>query len=267
MYNRIDGSSTHVTQADESSQPVDGDRFTKTVADLALLRNLLHWELPDKMGACFSMPHTSDASFDNSDSSSASTPSPGRPSTSLFEYRTAELLGANVDGICVGLTTEWLLNLHNTESRMTALMPGSDGHGTAAEWQKQYEQLRSSLRREGREPSKANSEARYTVFCEAGLEPSRKETVYTFDEPESFSRMLSKITVDGSKYLLSLRFAGAEGHTVATSSSNGSTMLFDPNHGEFTVKSDRVRGLFQSLANRYRKPNGLHLLTVTTQKM
>ncbi|MCP3368686.1 YopT-type cysteine protease domain-containing protein [Bradyrhizobium cajani] len=36
------------------------------------------------------------------------------------------------------------------------------------------------------------------------------------------------------------------------------TTVFDPNYGEFTVRSDpdQMASLLQSLANRYRKPTG-----------
>ncbi|EHK54652.1 nodulation protein NopT [Mesorhizobium alhagi CCNWXJ12-2] len=259
MYNRISVSSTRASQADEPSQSVNSDGFTKTLADLALRRNLPPGELPDKMGCCASKPQASDPN-------NLSTASP--ESTSLFQYRTAELPQANVGGICVGLAAEWLSNLHNSPgSRMTALLPGSDGHGSAAGWQQQYMELRSEARSQGAGSSQANLEAKTSTLHAAGLQPSNKEKVYTFDEPASFSRMLGKITADGSKYLLSLRFNEGERHSVATSALDGRTTLFDPNYGEFTVQSDQTGSLFNSLANRYRNPNGLHLSTITAQKM
>ncbi|WFU20621.1 YopT-type cysteine protease domain-containing protein [Bradyrhizobium sp. CB3481] len=229
------------------------------------------------MGLCCSKPHTSDAHFQRSHSSDLSTSSlssnprsssPARPSTSVFQYRTAELPEANVDGICVGLTAEWFTNLHNSpRSRMTALLPGSDGHDSAAERQQRFLDLNRFLRSEGTGSSQANVEAKTTIFREAGLHPSERDKVYRFDEPASFSRIMTKITADGSKYLLSLGFAEGDRHTIATSASNGMTTLFDPNYGEFTVEPGQMDRFFQSLTNRYANPNGLHLSTITAQKM
>ncbi|RZN15205.1 peptidase C58 [Bradyrhizobium sp. Leo170] len=295
MDNRISGSSTRASQADEPRQSVDSDSFTETLAGLPsraapdphaglslaptqpyslvsqpriveLETSSFAWELPDKMGLCASKPHTSDADFHSSTSSSSTTSPPPRP---LFEYRTVELPQANVDGICVGLTAEWLRNLSSSPSaRMDALIPESEGHHSAAERQQQYQDLKDRLRSEGAGASQADLEAQNTILREAGLAPSGRENKYGFGEPSRFSRVLDKITGDGSKYLLSLYFAEGGAHTVATSASNGTTTLFDPNYGEFTVPSDQMGSLFQSLANRYRNPpNGRHLSTVTTQKM
>ncbi|WP_407175499.1 YopT-type cysteine protease domain-containing protein [Bradyrhizobium sp. STM 3562] len=175
---------------------------------------------------------------------------------------------ANVDGICVGLATEWLLNLNNSpSSRTNALLPGSERHASAAVRQQQYEDLKRLLRSEGAGASRADLQAQNTMLQAAGLAPSGKEKKYSFGEPSSFSRMLDKITEDGSNHLLSLYFAEGGAHTVATTASDGVTTLFDPNYGEFTVRSDQMGSLFQSLANRYRNPNGLHVSTVTTQRM
>ncbi|MBM2715273.1 C58 family peptidase [Mesorhizobium caraganae] len=222
------------------------------------------------MGLCVSKPHTSDANFHSSNSSSASTSSSARPSTSLFNYRTAELLQANTDGICVGLTAGWLLNLNNGNSasaRMNALMPGSQGHAIAAERQHEYQTLKDLLRSEGARATQAELQAQNTMLQQAGLAPSGEEKRYKVGEPSSFSRMLDKITEDGSTRLLSFYFAEGGAHTVATSASNGMTTLFDPNFGEFTVRSQDMASLFQSLINRYRNPNGQHLSTVTLQRM
>ncbi|MBM2715249.1 C58 family peptidase [Mesorhizobium caraganae] len=269
MYNRISDLSANSSLPGEPSRPVDNDSFTRTLADLARRRDLPSGELPDKMGCCASTPHTWDPGSPNPSSPAGpSTSSPARPSTSVFEYRTAELPHANVDGICVGLTAEWFRNLPNSpRSRMNALTPGSQGHDAAGDWQQRYLDVRRSSRNEGAEPSDANHQARTTVLREADLKPSAKQNVYAFDEPRSFSSMLKKITKDGSKNLLSLGFAEGDRHTIATSVSDGRTTLFDPNYGEFTVQSDQTGSLFQSLANRYRNPNGLHLSTVTTQKI
>ncbi|MBB4189007.1 YopT-type cysteine protease-like protein [Sinorhizobium terangae] len=270
MYNRIEGSSTRVTQADESSQSVDGDRFAKTVADLALRRNLQHGELPNKMGACCSKPHSSDANVQTSNTSDPSTSSLSSPATSLFEYRTADLHEANVDGICVGLTAEWFRNLNNSPStRMGVLTPGSQTHASAAARQRQYETLKDQLRSRGAGSSQADLQAQNTMLEEAGLEPAGEEKRFAFGKSSNVRRMVNEINEDGSNHLLSLYFAEGGSHVVATSASNGTTTLFDPNYGEFTVRSDpdQVTSLLQSLANRYRNPNRQHLSTITTQRM
>lgn len=243
---------------------------TEFKQNLAPRRKLPPGELPDKMGLCVSKPHTSDANLHSSNSSSASTSSSARPSTSLFNYRTAELLQANTDGICVGLTAGWLLNLNNGNSasaRMNALMPGSQGHATAAERQHEYQTLKDLLRSEGARATQADLQAQNTMLQQAGLAPSGEEKRYKVGEPSSFSRMLDKITEDGSTRLLSFYFAEGGAHTVATSASNGMTTLFDPNFGEFTVRSQDMASLFRSLINRYRNPNEQNLSTVTLQRM
>jgi len=302
MYDRISGSFAFVSQADEPAHSVDSDGFTQTIAGLPCRSvsdphvssisaptrpfsldprtpmvklerfsyagdELAALQLPDKRGLCVSRPHTSDVNLHSSSSSSPSTSAPARPSTSLFDFRTAELSDANVGNICVGLTTEWLRHLdHSASARMNALLPGSEVHASAAERQQQYQQLKDVLLA-GATPSQADLEAQNTILYEAGLAPSGREKKYRFGEPSSFSRMLEKITQDGSNYLLSFYFAEGGAHLAATSASNGMTTLFDPNYGEFTVPSDQMHSLFQSLANRYRNPNGLHLSIVTTQRV
>ncbi|QQO18317.1 C58 family peptidase [Bradyrhizobium diazoefficiens] len=235
--------------------------FGRNRPNLTSRRRLPPGELPDKMGCCVSRPQTSGPR-------NPSTSSPARWSTSLFEYRTAELHEANINGICVGLTAEWFSILSNTPSaRMRALTPGSQRHGAAAVRQEQYQDMKDHLLRRGAEASQADLEAQNSVLREAGLQPSGKEKVYEFGDSSSLSRMVGKITNDGSKYLLSLYFAEGGSHVVATSASNGSTTLFDPNYGEFTVQPEEMEGLWQSLANRYRNPNQQHLTTITTQKV
>ncbi|WP_168193280.1 YopT-type cysteine protease domain-containing protein [Bradyrhizobium sp. NAS96.2] len=210
------------------------------------------------MGCCVSTPQASEPH-------NPSTSSPARPSNSLFQYRTAELHEANVDGICVGLTAEWLSNLSNSPStRMSALAPGSRTHDSAAARQERYQDFKDELRRRGAGASQADLEAQNRVLRGANLDPSGKEKVYEFGK---HSNMVRKITDDGSKYLLSLYFAEGGSHVVATSTLDGSTTLFDPNYGEFTAQPDEMEGLLQSLANRYRNPNGQHLSTITTQKI
>ncbi|EHH12932.1 hypothetical protein MEA186_06388 [Mesorhizobium amorphae CCNWGS0123] len=127
--------------------------------------------------------------------------------------------------------------------------------------------VRSSSRSEGAESSQANLEAKTTMLREVGLDPSKKENVYTFGGPDSISPMLKKISKSGANHLLSLRFTNGQRHSIATSASDGRITLFDPNYGEFVVQPDQTGSFFQSLANRYRNPNGLELSTVTTQKM
>ncbi|MEY9590946.1 hypothetical protein ABIA06_003237 [Bradyrhizobium yuanmingense] len=68
------------------------------------------------------------------------------PVIPLFEYQTAELRGANVDGMCAGLAAEWLFNLPSSpRSRMSALQPGSQAHASAAMRRQRYEELRNQL--------------------------------------------------------------------------------------------------------------------------
>ncbi|GLR46245.1 putative cysteine protease YopT-like protein [Mesorhizobium amorphae] len=260
MYDPISDSTTRASWAGEPSRSPDSSNFTETLADLVLRKNLPTGEFPEKMGCCVSTPRAWDPG-------EPSTTSPARESTSVFQYRETELHDANVDGICVGLAAEWLGNVHNSpRSRMNALAPGSHGYYSAANLQERYMDIGSSRRTEGAETSQAALEARTTVLQSVGLEPSRKEKVYAFDDPESFSSMLKRINKEGSKHLLSLRFAEGGRHVVATAVSGGKTTLFDPNYGEFVAEAHQMGSLFQSLANRYRNPNGLHLSTVSVQK-
>lgn len=130
MYNRIAGQSTRPDQADEPNPSMDSDSFAQALADLTQRQRSPSGEWSDQMGLCCGKPHTSDAnvygsvSSDPSTSSLSSSPnpsSPERPVRPLFQYRTAELPGANVNGICVGLAAEWLLSLQSSpSSRMRA---------------------------------------------------------------------------------------------------------------------------------------------------
>ncbi|MFE8643489.1 YopT-type cysteine protease domain-containing protein [Sphingomonas sp. NCPPB 2930] len=221
--------------------------------------------LPDKTGGCASKPYA-DSSSSASSSSGSGPSSPARHSTSVFDYRTEELAGANVHGICVGLTTQWLLGLGNGASdRTAALMPGGENHAVAAAQQQHYQDLKRSLRHRGASSAEADLQAQNTMLHGAGLTPSEEVKKYEFGKPSSLSRLVKNITREDSKHLLSLYFAGGEAHTVATSASNGRTTLFDPNYGEFTVRSAEMASLLQSLGNRYRYPNGQYLTTITTQ--
>ncbi|WP_246510322.1 YopT-type cysteine protease domain-containing protein [Bradyrhizobium glycinis] len=64
-----------------------------------------------------------------------------------------------------------------------------------------------------------------------------------------------------------MRFPEGQAHLVAKSTSNGTTTLFDPNHGEFAVTSDRMSHLLGSIATSYGDNNGHPLVTVVTQRM
>ncbi|MBO4227519.1 MULTISPECIES: YopT-type cysteine protease domain-containing protein [Bradyrhizobium] len=276
MYNRISGSSTGANQAIESNQFAENGEFAARLAELALQGNLSFGEVSDKMGLCCSKPHTSDAHIHtpsssspsiSSPSSSSSPSSPPRPTVPLFDYRTAELPGANVDGICVGLAAEWLLNLPSSpSSRMRALRPGSQSHASAAVRQQRYQDLWSLLRSDGA-PGSHNLHAISRTMREAGLDPSREQTRYGFGTSSHIAQIVNEIAQDPSVYLLSLRFAEGGAHTIATSTSNGMTTLFDPNYGEFTVRSNEMGDLFRSLGDRYRNLNGYDIATVTTQKV
>ncbi|MGL3210434.1 YopT-type cysteine protease domain-containing protein [Bradyrhizobium sp. BR 1433] len=304
MHNRIGGPSTRPSQTHEASEPVDSDSFRQILAGVSSRSmtdphansspgptrprsivseppiieferlpfgtnrqnrrprtRLPPGELPDKMGCCVSTPQATDPH-------NPSTSSPARPSNSVFQYRTAELHQANVDGICVGLAAEWLGILsHSPSTRMDALAPGSRMHDSAAVRQERYIDFKRELRGRGAGASQADIEAQNRVFREANLDPSGKEKVYEFGERSSLLRMVRKITDGGSKYLLSLYFADGGSHVVATATLDGRTTLFDPNYGEFTAQPDEMEGLLESLANRYRNPNGRQLTTITTQKI
>ncbi|MDA9463119.1 peptidase C58 [Bradyrhizobium sp. CCBAU 53415] len=271
MYNRVNGQSTRPTQTNEPSQPEDSREFAQTLTDFARREGPPAGELPDKMGLCCSKPHTSDANIyspSTSDpsisslSSSSNPPSPARPIAPLFDYRTAELPEANVNGICVGLAAEWIRNLPSSpSSRMRALRPGTQIHSSAAVLQQRYEHLKTA---EGSH----NPQARNMMLREAGLEPSAEQTRYRFGTSSRIDQIVNEVTHDPSIYLVSLRFAAGGAHLIATSTSNGMTTLFDPNYGEFTVRSDQMADLFKSLADRYSSPpNGLDISTVVTQRM
>ncbi|WP_244547352.1 YopT-type cysteine protease domain-containing protein [Bradyrhizobium sp. Gha] len=228
------------------------------------------------MGVCCSKSQSVDAStyspgtsppspfsLSSSSNSSAAT-SPVRP---LFQYRTAELPGANVSGICVGLAAEWLLSLPSSpSSRMRALRPGAENHRSAAMRQQRYEELKTLLQSENAGRSN-NFQAKSSMLREAGLEPSTAETRYGFGTSSRIAPMVNELTNEASVYLVSLRFATGGAHTIATSTSNGMTTLFDPNYGEFAVRSEQMGALFKSLADRYSSLNGRDIATVVTQRM
>nr|WP_225159345.1 YopT-type cysteine protease domain-containing protein [Bradyrhizobium sp. BRP56] len=229
------------------------------------------------MGSCCSRPDTSDASVyspgpsdpsTSSLSSESSRSSPARPTRDLFDYRTAELPEANVNGICVGLVVEWLLNLHSSpSSRMSALHPGTQNHVSAAARQRRYDEIRTELRKNGPAGSH-NLQARSAMLQEADLQPSDEQSRYSFGSSSGMAQMVSEVTADPSIYLIGLRFAAGGKHTIATSTSNAMTTLFDPNYGEFTVRSDQMDEVFKSLAERYRKPPNRHeISTVVTQRV
>ncbi|WP_456724726.1 MULTISPECIES: YopT-type cysteine protease domain-containing protein [unclassified Bradyrhizobium] len=185
----------------------------------------------------------------------------------MFQYRTTELPGANVDGICVGLAAEWFLNLASSpSSRMSALLPGAQNHASAAVRQQRYEDLKALLQRD-RARDSPNLHAKTTMLREAGLEPADEQTRYTFGTSSRIARIVNEITDDRSVYLISLRFAAGGAHAIASSTSNGMTTLFDPNYGEFTVRSRQMGELFKSLGDRYSNVNGLDISMVVTQRM
>lgn len=67
--------------------------------------------------------------------------------------------------------------------------------------------------------------------------------------------------------MVSLRFQSGS-HAIATSTSSGSTRLFDPNYGEFSVPSGNVPALLESLRQRYADPmNDRQLSSVTIQRV
>ncbi|MDA9413972.1 peptidase C58 [Bradyrhizobium sp. CCBAU 11430] len=275
MYNRVDGQYTRAVQADGSNRPADSSEFAQTLSELARRESRPSGELFDRMGLCFSKPHTSDVIVDSpsasrysisslpSSSELSSTPSSVR---SLFNYRTAELSEANVNGICVGLVAEWLLDLPSSpSSRMRALLPDTEKHRSAASRQEQYEKLKAQLINDGADGG--NLQARSTTLRKAGLEPFAEDTRYRFDT-SSCIEIVKEITKDESIYLVRMGFAGGGAHIIATVTSNGATTLFDPNYGEFDVPSGQLGGLFKSLAERYRSPpNNLELSTVATQRI
>ncbi|WGD50910.1 YopT-type cysteine protease domain-containing protein [Bradyrhizobium sp. CB1650] len=169
---------------------------------------------------------------------------------------------ANVNGICVGLAAEWIRNLPSSpSSRMRALRPGTQTHGSAAVLQQRYHDL-------GTAEGSHNRHARSTMLREAGLDPSAEQTRYRFGTSSRIGQIVNEVTQDPSVYLVSLRFAQGGAHMIATSTSNEVTTLFDPNYGEFTVRPDQMGDLFKSLADRYRNPpNGLDISMVVTQRM
>nr|WP_283807119.1 YopT-type cysteine protease domain-containing protein [Bradyrhizobium sp. Ghvi] len=228
------------------------------------------------MGLCCSRLHTSDAIIYtpstsepslSSPSSSSNPSSPARSTGPLFEYRTAELPEANVDGICVGLAAEWLLNFPSSpSSRMRALRPGTQNHSSAAMRQQRYEELKILLQSDRAEGSH-NLQAKSAMLREAGLKPSAEQTRYRFGASSQIDQIVNEITNDPSAYLVSLRFRAGGAHTIATSTSNGMATLFDPNYGEFTVQSGQMSELLKSLADRYRDLNGHDISIVVTQRM
>ncbi|WP_407185203.1 YopT-type cysteine protease domain-containing protein [Bradyrhizobium centrosematis] len=273
MYNKVISQYARPNAAHEPSSTVDGSEFAQTLADLARRESSPSSALLDRMGLCCSKPDspsthsraTSPQSI-SSLSSGSDLLAPTTPIRPLFEYRTAELPEANVSGICVGLAAEWLLNLPSSpSSRMNALRPGTENHRSAAMRQQRYEELKTQLTSESR--GGINVQAKSLMLREAGLDPSSAETRYRFDTSSRLAPIISEVVSDPSVYLVSLRFAAGGAHTIATSTSNGVTTLFDPNYGEFTVRSEQMNALFKSLADRYSSLNGHDISTVVTQRV
>ncbi|WP_342723646.1 YopT-type cysteine protease domain-containing protein [Bradyrhizobium sp. B097] len=271
MYNRIGDSSGGAYQEYKSSQSMDDGEFARRVADLALQGTLSLGGSCDKMGLCCSKPDVSDAGIQPPSSfnpsmpalpSSSSSSSSEAPIIPLSEYRTAKLRGANVDGICTGLAAEWLLNLPSSpSSRMRALRPGSQTHASAAMRQRRYEDLKGQFQ------GNLSFQPKDIMFQEAGLRPSQERRAYVLGTSSQIAEIANEVSKDPSIYLFSLRFAGDGAHSVMTSTSNGMTTLFDPNYGEFAVRSDRMSDLLRSLLDDYRGYNGDDIVAVVTQKM
>lgn len=270
MYSRISGSSTDAYQADNSSCSADEGDFVRRLADLALRGTLSPGSSCDRMGLCCSKPDVANAdiqppSFFNP--SIPALPSSSSPFTSeapiipLSEYRTAKLRGSNVDGICTGLAAEWLLNLPSSPpSRMRALRPGSQTHASAAMRQRRYEELKGQLQSN----QAGGSQPKDIMFQEAGLRPSEERRAYVLGTSSQIAEIVNEVSEDPSIYLFSLRFAGDHAHSVVTSTSNGMTTLFDPNYGEFAVRSDQMSDLLRSLIDDYSDYHG-GIVAVVTQ--
>ncbi|MDA9406026.1 YopT-type cysteine protease domain-containing protein [Bradyrhizobium sp. CCBAU 45384] len=277
MYNRVDGEYTRREQADSLSRPADSSEFAQTLTEVARRESLPRDESVNRMGLCFSKPHTADA-IDSSPStsrhstsslsSSSELSSAASPVRDLFGYRTAELSEANVSGICVGLVAEWLISLPSSpSSRMRALLPGTENHSSAARRQGQYEQVVTLLKEDGAEGSHS-LQAKSAMLRDAGLEASAEQTGYRFGTSSCIDEIVQEVTQDASRYWVRLNFVGGGAHSIATATSNGTTTLFDPNYGEFAVAPDRLGGLFKSLAERYSSPpNNRDIATVVTQRV
>ena len=131
-----------------------------------------------------------------------------------------------------------------------------------------YQTLKDSLISQGETRRNADYSALTTALIEAGLRPSALgEKDFLYNGSGSASRMAREVGRDRSAHLLNLYFAEGGAHTVATSTSNGRTTLFDPNYGEFNVSTREIPSLVDSLSNRYANPNGLHLSLITTQRI
>ncbi|PAY08602.1 peptidase C58 [Bradyrhizobium sp. UFLA03-84] len=247
MFNPVSGQATRAPiKMMNWVQSADNSNFEQALTDPAQEESQPPEALSDKMGLCCSRPE---------------------PSQTLFQYRTAELPGANVDGICVGLAAEWLLNLASSpSSRMSALIPGAQSHASAAVRQQRYEELKALLRID-RPDDSTNLQAKTAMLREAGLEPANNQTRYEFGTSSGIAQIVNEVTHDPSDYLIGLRFKPRGAHTIATSTSNGMTTLFDPNYGEFSVRSNQMGELFKSLGDRYSNVNGLDIFMVVTQSM
>nr|WP_245327012.1 YopT-type cysteine protease domain-containing protein [Bradyrhizobium sacchari] len=129
--------------------------------------------------------------------------------------------------------------------------------------QQRYEELRNQLQNDPAE----DFQPKDIMLREARLQPSARRRRYEFGRSSDIARIVDEIAEDPSVYLLSLRFPEGHAHLVATSTSNGTTTLFDSNHGEFAVTSDRMSHLLGSLAKSCRDNNGHPVVMVVTQRM
>ncbi|WP_368353531.1 MULTISPECIES: YopT-type cysteine protease domain-containing protein [Comamonadaceae] len=179
---------------------------------------------------------------------------PPREGASAIPYRTAELTGANTEGICLGLSAEWLRRLGQSPAdRMAALARGSASHAQAGQWQRQYADGKAMRRSSGTQTANADIQAQNAVLRAAGLRPADSDEVFDSNTPEVLPYVSDTIAVSGTKHLLGLYFTDGTAHTVATSASGRRTTVFDPNYGEFEARSREVESLLGSLIQRYRE--------------
>lgn len=179
---------------------------------------------------------------------------PPREGASAIPYCTAELTGANTEGICLGLSAEWLRRLGQSPAdRMAALARGTASHAQAGQWQRQYADGKAVRRSSGTQTADADIQAQNAVLRAAGLSPADSDEVFDANTPDVLPYVSDTIAVSGTKHLLGLYFADGTAHTVATSSSGRRTTVFDPNHGEFEARSREVENFLESLIQRYRE--------------
>ncbi|WP_084151498.1 YopT-type cysteine protease domain-containing protein [Paracidovorax oryzae] len=192
--------------------------------------------------------------------------SPGE-GASAIPYCKAELVGANVEGICLGLVAEWLRRLDQSPvDRVAALARGTAGHAVAGQWQRHYADDKAARRSRGSETAAADLQAQNAVLCAAGLRPAESDELYDWITPGVLPYVAGTIAETGAKHLLGMYFANGKAHTIAASSSGRRISLFDPNHGEFEARPREVENLLQRLVDRYRE-DGHVLMNITLQAL